>query len=177
MAETTAHTEAHSEKHAFPPFEAQHFPSQLFWLALTFVLLYVLMARVALPRIGGILAARSKHIADDLSAAQRFKEQSEAANAAYLKSLADARARAQAMANDTRAQQAAQAEAANKKLEAQLNDKLAAAEQSIAATRGAAMSNVAGIAADTAAAIVERLIGAAPAQSDVAAAVAEVSKR
>jgi F-type H+-transporting ATPase subunit b len=177
MAETTAHTEAHSEKHAFPPFEAQHFPSQLFWLALTFILLYVLMARVALPRIGGILAVRSKHIADDLSAAQRFKEQSEAANAAYLKSLADARARAQAMANDTRAQQAAQAEAANKKLEAQLNDKLAAAEQSIAATRGAAMSNVAGIAADTAAAIVERLIGAAPAQSDVAAAVAEVSKR
>jgi F-type H+-transporting ATPase subunit b len=177
MAETTAHTEAHSERHAFPPFEAQHFPSQLFWLALTFILLYVLMARVALPRIGGILAARSKHIADDLSAAQRFKEQSEAANAAYLKSLADARARAQAMANDTRAQQAAQAEAANKKLEAQLNDKLAAAEQSIAATRGAAMSNVAGIAADTAAAIVERLIGAAPAQSDVAAAVAEVSKR
>jgi F-type H+-transporting ATPase subunit b len=177
MAETTAHTEAHSEKHAFPPFEAQHFPSQLFWLALTFVLLYVLMARVALPRIGGILAARSKHIADDLSAAQRFKEQSEAANAAYLKSLADARARAQAMANDTREQQAAQAEAANKKLEAQLHDKLATAEQSIAATRGAAMSNVAGIAADTAAAIVERLIGAAPAQSDVAAAVAEVSKR
>jgi F-type H+-transporting ATPase subunit b len=177
MAETTAHTEAHSEKHAFPPFEAQHFPSQLFWLALTFVLLYVLMARVALPRIGGILAARSKHIADDLSAAQRFKEQSEAANAAYLKSLADARARAQAMANDRREQQAAQAEAANKKLEAQLHDKLAAAEQSIAATRGAAMSNVAGIAADTAAAIVERLIGAAPAQSDVAAAVAEVSKR
>jgi F-type H+-transporting ATPase subunit b len=177
MAETTAHTEAHSERHAFPPFEAQHFPSQLFWLALTFILLYVLMARVALPRIGGILAARSKHIADDLSAAQRFKEQSEAANAAYLKSLADARARAQAMANDTRAQQAAQAEAANKKLEAQLNDKLAAAEQSIAATRGAATSNVASIAADTAAAIVERLIGAAPAQSDVAAAVAEVSKR
>jgi F-type H+-transporting ATPase subunit b len=177
MAETTAHTEAHSEKHAFPPFEAQHFPSQLFWLALTFVLLYVLMARVALPRIGGILAARSKHIADDLSAAQRFKEQSEAANAAYLNSLADARARAQAMANDTREQQAAQAEAANKKLEAQLHDKLAAAEQSIAATRTAAMGNVAGIAADTAAAIVERLIGAAPAHGDVAAAVAEVAKR
>jgi len=177
MAETTAHTEAHGEKHAFPPFESQHFPSQLFWLALTFILLYALMARVALPRIGGILAARSKHIADDLSAAQRFKEQSETANAAYLKSLADARTRAQAIAHDTREQQAAQAEATNKKLEAQLHDKLAAAEQSIAATRGAAMSNVAGIAADTAAAIVERLIGTAPAQSDVAAAVAEVSKR
>jgi F-type H+-transporting ATPase subunit b len=177
MAETTAHTEAHGASHAFPPFESQHFPSQLFWLALTFILLYVLMARIALPRIGGILESRSKHIANDLAAAQRFKEQSEAANAAYQKALADARARAQAIANETREQQAAAAEAINKKLEAQLHEKIAASERSIAATRTAAMGNVSGIAADTAAAIVERLIGATPAQGDVAAAVAEVSKR
>ena len=177
MAETTAHTEAPGEKHAFPPFEAQHFPSQLFWLALTFILLYMLMARIALPRIGGILESRSKHISSDLAAAQRFKEQSEAANTAYQKSLADARARAQGIANDTRERQAAEAEATNRKLEAQLHEKLAAAEQSIAATRSAAMGNVASIAADTASAIVERLIGTAPAERDVSAAVAEVSKR
>lgn len=177
MAETTAHTEAPGEKHAFPPFKSQHFPSQLFWLALTFILLYVLMSRIALPRIGGILTARSKHIADDLAAAQRLKDQSDAANATYQKSLADARARAQGIANDTREQQAAEAAATNKKLEAQLHEKLAAAEQSIAATRSAAMGNVGSIASDTAAAIVERLIGTVPAQGDVAAAVAEVSKR
>jgi F-type H+-transporting ATPase subunit b len=177
MAETTAHTEAPGEKHAFPPFEAQHFPSQLFWLALTFILLYMLMARIALPRIGGILESRSKHISSDLAAAQRFKEQSEAANAAYQKSLADARARAQVIANETRERQAAEVETTNKKLEAQLHDKLAAAERSIAATRSTAMGNVSGIAADAATAIVERLIGAAPAHGDVAAAVAEVSKR
>jgi F-type H+-transporting ATPase subunit b len=176
MAETTAHTETPGEKHAFPPFEAQHYPSQLFWLALTFILLYVLMARIALPRIGSIFAERKKRIDDDLAAANRFKEQSEAANAAYQKSLADARARAQAIAAETREQQAAQADATNKKLEAQLNEKLAAAERSIAATRSAAMGNVGGIAADTAAAIVERLIGTAPASGDVRAAVAEVSK-
>src|SRR6201986_2671276 len=150
MAETTAHTEAHGESHAFPPFESQHYPSQLFWLALTFILLYVLMSRVALPRIGSILADRSKRIADDLAAAQRFKEQSEAADAAYQKSLADARARAQAIANETREQQAAQANAVNKKLEAQLHEKLAAAEKSIAPTRTPAMGNVSSIAADTA---------------------------
>jgi F-type H+-transporting ATPase subunit b len=116
MAETTAHTEAPGESHAFPPFESQHYPSQLFWLALTFILLYLLMSRIALPRIGGILADRSKRISDDLAAAQRFKEQSEAANAAYQKSLADARARAQAIANETREQQAAEAGVINKKL-------------------------------------------------------------
>ncbi len=177
MAEPTAHTETSGEKHAFPPFEAQHFPSQLVWLTLTFVLLYVLMSRIALPRIASIFAERSKRIRDDLAAAQRFKEQSEAANAAYQKSLADARARAQGIANETRGQQAAEAEATNKRLEAQLHEKLAAAERSIAATRAAAMGNVGSIATETAMAIVERLIGTAPAERDVAAAVGEVSKR
>jgi F-type H+-transporting ATPase subunit b len=177
MAEPTAHTEAPGEKHAFPPFESQHFPSQLFWLALTFLLLYVLMSRIALPRVASIFAERSKRISDDLAAANRFKEQSEAANAAYLKSLADARARAQGIANATRDEQAARAAATNKKLEAELHEKLAAAEQSIAATRTAAMGNVGSIAAETAAAIVERLIGTAPAHPEVAAAVAEVAKR
>jgi F-type H+-transporting ATPase subunit b len=177
MAEPTAHTEAPEGHRAFPPFEAQHFPSQIFWLAVMFLLLYLLMSRIALPRIASIFAERSKRIGDDLAAAQRFREQSEAANAAYQKSLADARSRAQGIANETRDQQAAAAAATNKQLEAQLHDKLAAAEQSIAATRTAAMGNVGSIAAETASAIVERLIGTAPAERDVAAALAEVSKR
>ena len=82
MAEPTAHTEAPAGHHEFPPFVTHHFPSQILWLALTFVLLYVLMSRVALPRIGAILAARQRRIAEDLAAAQRFKEQSEVADAA-----------------------------------------------------------------------------------------------
>jgi F-type H+-transporting ATPase subunit b len=177
MAEPTAHAEAHGGHRAFPPFESQHFPSQLLWLALTFLLLYVLMARIALPRIGSIFTERSKRIGDDLAAANRFKEQSEAANAAYQKQLADARGRAQAIAGETREKQAAEAAATNKRLEAQLHDKLAAAEQSIAGTRSAAMQNVGAIAAETAAAIVERLIGTAPNAQDIAAAVSDVSKR
>jgi F-type H+-transporting ATPase subunit b len=177
MAETTAHTEAPAGQHAFPPFQSQNYPSQLVWLALTFVLLYALMARVALPRIGAILEARGKRIADDLAAADRFKEQSDAAHAAYEKSLADARARAQAIAAETREKQAAEAEAANKRLEAEFHDKLAAAERSIAATRTAAMGNVGAIAADAASAIVARLIGQTPAAHEVAAALADIVKR
>ena len=137
MAEPTAHTEAPAGKHAFPPFEAQHFPSQLLWLTLTFILLYVLMSRIALPRIASIFAERSKRIADDLAAAHGF----------------------------------------NKRLESELNARLAAAERSIAATRTAAMGNVGSIAKETATAIVERLIGTAPAEREVAAAIGEVGKR
>ncbi len=177
MAEPTAHTEVPQAHGAFPPFQKETFASQLVWLTVSFVLLYLLMSRIALPRIGSILGDRSKHIADDLAAAQRFKEQSDAANLAYEKSLADARSRAQGMASAAREQQAAEAEAANKRLGAQLHERLTAAEQSIAATRAAAMGNVGTIAADTASAIVERLIGRAPAEHDVAAAVGDVVKR
>jgi len=177
MAEPVTHTEAPEGHGGFPPFQSQHFPSQLFWLALTFILLYVLMSRVALPRVGAILADRQKRIADDLAAAQRLKEQSEAANAAYQKSLAEARRRAQSIAAETRERQTAEAEATNSRLEAQLHEKLAAAERSIGTTRATAMRNVGGIAAETAAAIVERLTGTTPTEQEVAAAVAGASKR
>jgi F-type H+-transporting ATPase subunit b len=173
MAEPAAHSQVPAGHPAFPPFQAEHFPSQLAWLAVSFVLLYALMAKVALPRIGAIFAERSRLISDDLMAAERLKEQSDAAHAAYEKALADARARAQAIASETRQKQASEAEATLKRLEAQLHERLAAAEQSIAATRNAAMGNVRAIAADIAAAIVERLIGKAPAAQEVAAAVGE----
>lgn len=176
MAETTAHTEAPTGKPAFPPFESEHFPSQLVWLAISFVLLYVLMWRIALPRIGGIMAARGKLISDDLAAAERLKEQSNAAGAAYEKSLAEARSRAQAIASAMREQQARESEALHKRSEAQLQERLAGAEQSIAKSRGAAMGNVRSIAADTAAAIVERLIGQRPRDEDIAAALGDVGK-
>jgi F-type H+-transporting ATPase subunit b len=171
MAATTAGTEAPAGHHEFPPFQSVNFPSQLIWLAVTFVLLYALMSRIALPRIAGILADRDKRIADDIAAANRFKEQSDAAHAAYEKALADARTRAQAIASETREREAAAAEETNKRLEAQLHERLAAAEKSISATRVSAMGSVGTIAGDTASAIVERLIGKAPAAHEVAAAL------
>jgi F-type H+-transporting ATPase subunit b len=177
MAETTAHTEQPAGHSAFPPFQSEHFASQLLWLAISFVLLYLLMSRIALPRIGSILSERSRLISDDITAAERLKEQSNAAHAAYEKALADARARAQSIASETRAQQASEADAAQKRLEGQLHERLAAADQSIAATRSAAMGNVRTIAAETAAAIVERLTGKAPAAQEVAAAFGDAGKQ
>ena len=176
MPEPSAHTEQPAGHGAFPPFQAQYFPSQLIWLTISFALLYALMAKVALPRIGSILEERSRVIGDELAAAERLKERSDAAHAAYEKALADARARAQGLANTTREQQARAAEELHKRLEAQLHERLAAAEQSIARTRTTAMGNVHAIASDTASAIVERLIGTAPAAHDVAAALGGLAK-
>ena len=144
---------------------------------MTFVLLYVLMAKVALPRIGSIFEGRSKPISDDLPEAQRFREKSDAANVAYQQSLADARARAQSIASTMRAQQAATAEKSNKELEDHLRAQLAAAEESIARTRQAAMTHTGEIAAETTAVIVERLIGISPTAEEIAEALRELPKR
>ncbi|HZL31149.1 MAG TPA: F0F1 ATP synthase subunit B [Pseudolabrys sp.] len=173
----TEHVPASEHKGGFPPFDAHSFASQLVWLAIAFVLLYVLMAKWALPRVGGIIESRQKHIDDDVAEAGRLKTQSDAAVAAYEKALADARANAQAIANKTRDEQAAASEARRKTLEDELNAKLAAAETTIASTKQAAMSSVRGIAEDATRAIVERLIGQAPSDKAVADAVADALKR
>ena len=175
---TGAHTEhPGGGKPPFPPFNKETFASQLVWLVVFFVALYVIIKRLAIPQIGGIIEARSGKIDGDLAEAKRLKDQSDAALAAYEKSLADARTRAQSLAGETRDKLSAEAEEARKKLEAELNAKLAKAEQTIASTKTAAMTNVQGIAIDTASAIVERLIGKAPSGPAVQAAVAEALKR
>ena len=175
---TGAHTEhPGGGKPPFPPFNKETFASQLVWFVVFFVALYVIISKLAIPQLGGIIEARRGKVEGDLAEANRLKEQSDAALKAYEKALADARTRAQALANETRDKLTAQADEARKKLEAELNAKLAEAEKTIAATKTAAMSNVHGIAVDTASAIVLRLIGTAPAGSAVEAAVADVLKR
>jgi F-type H+-transporting ATPase subunit b len=181
MAEptTAAHTEAPGgpPSEVFPPFDRDTFPSQLFWLAVCFILLYVMTARLVRPRVGGIIAGRDKRIADDLAEASRLKASSDAAIAAYEKALADARTRAQAIATETRDKLQADADRNRKSLEDQLAARLAEAEKTIAATKTAAMANVRGIAADAAGAIVTRLIGVTAPGSAVDAAVDAVLKR
>jgi F-type H+-transporting ATPase subunit b len=174
---TNAHTEVPGGgKPQFPPFNKDTFASQLIWFAIFFVALYLIVARLAIPRIGGIIAARAGRIAADLAEAGRLKEASDAALRAYEKSLADARTRAQGLASEARDRLNAEAEEQRRKLEAELNARLAKAEETIAATKAAAMANVHDIAVGTAAAIVERLVGTAPAGRAIEDAVADVLK-
>jgi F-type H+-transporting ATPase subunit b len=174
---TQQHVPASEHGGKFPPFDSQYFASQIFWLALTFIILYVVMARVALPRVASILEDRRRHIDDDLAQAQRLKGESDAALAAHEKALSEARTRAQALANDTRLKASAAAEGRRKDVDTKLALRIAEAEKSIAAARSAAMANVRGIASEAAGAILERLIGGAPANAEITAAVDHVLKR
>jgi F-type H+-transporting ATPase subunit b len=156
----TAHTEAEGgHKAPFPPFQKDTFASQLVSLLIAFVALYLIVSKIALPRVGGVLDARQNAIDGDLTEAQKLKDASDEALKAYEAELASARSRAQAISAETRDRLNAASEAERKTLEDRLSVKLAEAEKTIASTREAAMRNVRGIAADAAAAIVQRLTG------------------
>jgi F-type H+-transporting ATPase subunit b len=174
---TSTGTQHPGGKPGFPPFQKETFPSQLFWLVIAFVLLYVLMAKVALPRVGAIIAARRARIDGDLADAHKLKADAETTMAAYEKALADARNRAQTIASETRNALNAEAEKRRKQLEHELNDKMAAAENQIAAAKVQAMTNVHGIAIEAASAIVTRLTGTTPADAVVSSAVEAALKR
>lgn len=169
-------TEAHGDAHgSFPPFDPAHFAPQLFWLVLTFVTLYLVMSRKALPRISDVLEERANRIKRDLDAAERLKGETDKALATYEQALADAKSRAGAIAKDTRAQLAADVEREKAAADTQMNAKVAEAETRIAATKTKALASVNDIAAETAKAVVAKLIGHEPTPDEIRQALASAA--
>lgn len=152
---------AHDAGHAkpFPPLNPENFAPQLFWLALTFGALYVILSRVALPRVSEVIEERRDRIQRDLDAAERLKDETEKALNGYEQALADARSNASGIAKEERETLNAEVAKEQAKVEEQLNAKLAEAEARIAETKAKALEGVNTIAADTAVAIVAKLIG------------------
>ncbi len=179
MAQDVAATHSEVQQEAgghqdFPPFNPQTFPSQLLWLAISFGALYLIMARVALPRLGGLIEARKARIAKDLDDAAAMQQKADAAAAAHEKTIAEARSQALATAQASRDKLTADSAVKRKAIEDDLAAKLAAADQEIAAMRDRAMSNVEGIAREAASAIFERILGHAPDSTAIEQAVASV---
>ena len=181
MAEKTAktvETAEHNPEHGkvFPPFQSENFASQLIWLAIVFGALYLLMARIALPRVATIIESRRRAVDADLAEAERLRSESAEASASYEKALAEARTRAQTLAAKAREQQAAESDAARKDIDAKLNARIAEAMKGIRDRQTAAMANVHAIGVDATTAILERLIGRTPGAAEVQAAVADALK-
>jgi F-type H+-transporting ATPase subunit b len=169
--------EAGQQANVFPPFDAHNFLPQLIWLVVIFGALYWLMSRIALPRVAGILEARSTRIARDLDDARSMQDQAHAAGVAYDKTLADAKGRAQALAQQTHDKLHVESEARRQSLEAELNSKLGAAETQINEMKTRAMANVDSIARDAASTIVQHLTGHAPSDEVISAAATATRSR
>lgn len=154
-----------------PQFDPSMFAPQLFWLAVMFVTLYFVMARHAIPRISEVLDERQRRIDENLERAQQLKAEAELAVARYERALAESRAQALEVMKETADRLAHQAEARNKDLAQRLGEQIKAGEARIQAAKEQALGNVRQVAAEVAGAAVAKLVGAAPDQGKLDAAV------
>lgn len=152
-----AETAAKGGKAPFPPFETWHFPSQLFWLAITFGGLYIVLSRFILPKLGGTIEKRGDTIANSLDEAAKLNDQAVEAQKALEIRLAEARASARETANAAREKIEAEIAVETRKVDDQIEAKLSAAEASISETRTKALASVGSIAAEAVRAMTGKL--------------------
>jgi F-type H+-transporting ATPase subunit b len=157
----------------FPPLDASTFAPQLVWLAITFGLLYLLLKRIVLPRVGEVIEERGDRIKRDLAQAEKLKSDTEQALANYEKALADARAQASSIAKGMRDKLTAEVDKERAKVEAQIAAKVAEAESRIIDTKSKALASVGDIAGEIAGAIVARLIGKEVSKDEVQRALVQ----
>lgn len=166
-------TEVPKQEGGFPPFKTETFPSQIFWLVISFAFLFVVLWRVAGPRINGVITSRRGAINSDIAAAEKARGEAELASAAYQTALAGARARAQGLAEENRQTLNAEIAKAKAAAEAEAAKAMAAADARIAATRIEAKAHVVKAAEEAAIAIVARLTGETVSSAEAAQAVKE----
>lgn len=169
--------DAHGAKPGLPQLDTTTFASQLFWLLISFAILYFVISRIAAPKIGGVIADRAGRIKGDIDAAAKAKRDSEAAIAGYDKALADARAKALKTSDELRNTVNAEINAKNDAAAKQLAADTAKAEARIAEMRRNAMARVGEVARETAADVIQKLSGEAANAADVEAAVNAALKR
>ena len=166
--ETTQAAEEHAT--GMPQLDVSTFPNQIFWLVLTLVAIFMILNRVALPRIAAVLAERQGTITNDIAAAEELRNKAKEAEAAYDKALADARAEANRIAQTARDEIQVDLDAAIARADEEIGERTAESEKEIAAIREEASSSVREVARDVAAEIV-RALGGEPDQAAIDTAV------
>ena len=153
------------------------YPTQLFWLVVTFGVLYVVLSRLVLPSIARTLGERDTRLQGDIARAEKLKSEAEATLAAYRKAIGEARATAQAELKKATEEMAAEAARREGELAASFAEKAKAAEAGIVAAKTKALTELKNVAGDAVHDLVTRLVGVAPAAPEVAEALDASSRR
>lgn len=135
------------------------YTNQVAWLALTFIVLYVVISRMVLPKIGNVLQEREENIAGNLDVAERLRSEAEGVKTAYEEAVADARAKAQQIILDTKADIQSEISKAQSELDAKLGAEAEAAEARILAAKNEALETIADVATDVAKDVIAKLAG------------------
>lgn len=156
-----------------PQLDPTSFPPQLIWLAISFALLYFIMARTALPKVAQILEERETRIASDLEQAETLKTESEEALNAYEEALSSARQEAAQFLRDQHTKLLADLGQQRQAAEAELQATVTEAEARIAKAQAKAMKGISAVAVESCQAIVDKLIGEKPTKTAVTKAISE----
>lgn len=159
LASLVALAAAAEKKGGLPQLHHPDFAPQLIWLVITFGALYLILSRFALPRVGEVIEARQARIQRDLDEAERLKAETDKALAGYEQALATARGKATGIARETRERLGAEIDQERGRVDAQVTAKITEAEKRIGDMKNRALAQVNDIAADTAGAVVAKLIG------------------
>ncbi len=157
-----AASDAHDGEHSgggMPQLNPDYFDEQIIWLAITFIALYVIMSRFALPKVGEVLEERQRKIDRDVDRANALKEEAEQVKCAYEQELTNARAQAQDQLRETNDNLTAQLREREEIQAVEDAKRIEEAESAIAAKRQEALSHVRGIAAGVAQAAVQKITG------------------
>lgn len=166
---TETHDAAAGAAGGMPQLDITTWPNQIFWLAVTLVAIYLILTRIAVPRISAVLAERRGTITNDLAAAEELKQKAVEAEKAYNDALAAARAQAAKIVAKARADIQGELDAATAQADAEIEAKTVQSEARINEIRASALDNVSAVAKDTAKEIVAALGGKADARSVTAA--------
>ncbi len=170
-------TEATGAEHAsggMPQLDFSTFPNQIFWLVVTLVIIYVVLSRVALPRIGSVLAERKGTITNDLAAAEELKQKAVQAEAAYQNALTTARVEAAKIVAQAKVDIQKDLDKAIARADAEIAVKTAESEAAIADIRAGSADAVKAVALDTVRELVAALGGAVDARAVTAAVTARL---
>ncbi len=175
-SETTSETGHAAAQHyeGMPQLNFEWFPNQIFWLVVTLVVVYLILTRVALPRIASVISERANAISSDLESAEALKIKASEAEAAYDKALADARAEAVGIVAQAKGHIQKDLDVAIQKADAEIAAKTAESEAAIAEIRKGALKSVEIVAKDTASAIIAAVM---PGTGDAKAVGAAVKTR
>lgn len=159
-----------------PQLEFADYAPQVVWLAISFVILYLILSRIALPRIASVLDERERQVQSDIERAEKLKAEADESLAAYERTMAEARANAQGELRKAAQAMAAEASARESSLGAKLGEQTAAAERAIASAKQAALADLRTMAGDIAGTMAAKLAGVQTTGSELQSAVAEVMK-
>lgn len=174
MADNVAEAGAEAGGAGMPQLDFSTFPNQIFWLVVTLVAIYLILTKIALPRLDAVLAERSGTITNDLAAAEELKMKAEEAEAAYESALSEARAEANKIVDAARAEIQAELDVELAKADAEIAARTAESEAAIAEIRAGALDSVRAVAQDAAGEIVSALGGTADADAVTAAVEARM---